>query len=93
MSKACVEDEATLLKFVLGSGSRDQEIRHVEWKNIDLRNQFVRVDRKAAMGFTLKNSEEHRCPCRQCPWSGSGSSRRLATRLPISCLSQPARSS
>jgi integrase/recombinase XerD len=31
MFKAATQDEATLLKFILGSGFRDQEIRYVEW--------------------------------------------------------------
>lgn len=62
MFKACTEEEATLLKFVLGSGFRDQEIRHVEWKDIDFRNQFVRVTAKAEWGFTPKNWEERIVP-------------------------------
>ena len=51
MFRACTEDEATLLKFVLGSGFRDQEIRHAEWRDIDFRNELVRVTAKPEVGL------------------------------------------
>ncbi len=51
MFRACTEDEATLLKFVLGSGFRDQEIRYVEWRDLDFRNELVRVTAKAGVGL------------------------------------------
>lgn len=62
MFRACTEDEATLLKFVLGSGFRDQEIRHAEWRDIDFRNELVRVTAKPEWGFTPKNWEERIVP-------------------------------
>jgi len=62
MFRACTEDEATLLKFVLGSGFRDQEIRHAEWRDIDFRNELVRVTAKPEWGFTPKNWEERIMP-------------------------------
>lgn len=62
MFRACSEDEATLLKFVLGSGFRDQEIRHAEWRDIDFRNELVRATAKPEWGFTPKNWEERIVP-------------------------------
>ncbi|MGO9495085.1 MAG: tyrosine-type recombinase/integrase [Terracidiphilus sp.] len=62
MFKAATEDEATLLKFLLGSGFRDQEIRYVEWKDIDFRNHEVRVKTKPHWRFTPKNWEERVVP-------------------------------
>lgn len=62
MFRAATDDEATLLKFVLGSGFRDQEIRFVEWKDIDFRNQDVRVKAKPHWRFTPKNWEERVVP-------------------------------
>ena len=62
MFRACTESEATLLKFVLGSGLRDQEIRHAEWRDIDFRNELVRVTAKPEWGFTPKNWEERIVP-------------------------------
>jgi integrase/recombinase XerD len=56
------EDEATLLKFLLGSGFRDQEIRHVEWRDIDFRNHETRVKAKPHWRFTPKNWEERAVP-------------------------------
>ena len=62
MFRAATDDEATLLKFVLGSGFRDQEIRYVEWKDIDFRNQDVRLKAKPHWRFTPKNWEERVVP-------------------------------
>ncbi len=62
MFRAATDDEATLLKFVLGSGFRDQEIRCVEWKDIDFRNHDVRVKAKPHWRFTPKNWEERVVP-------------------------------
>jgi integrase len=62
MFNAATEDEATLLKFLLGSGFRDQEIRYVEWKDIDFRNHDVRVKAKPHWRFTPKNWEERVVP-------------------------------
>ena len=62
MFKAATQDEATLLKFLLGSGFRDQEIRCVEWRDLDFRNQLVRVTAKPEWRFTPKNWEERAVP-------------------------------
>jgi integrase/recombinase XerD len=62
MFKVATDDEATLLKFILGSGFRDQEIRYVEWKDIDFRNHDVRVKAKPHWRFTPKNWEERVVP-------------------------------
>ena len=62
MFRAATDDEATLLKFVLGSGFRDQEIRYVEWKDIDFRNHDVRLKAKPHWRFTPKNWEERTVP-------------------------------
>ncbi len=62
MFRAATDDEATLLKFVLGSGFRDQEIRYVEWKDIDFRNHDVRLKAKPHWRFTPKNWEERVVP-------------------------------
>jgi integrase len=62
MFRVSTEDEGTLLKFVLGSGFRDQEIRYVEWRDLDFRNHVVRVTAKPNWGFTPKNWEERVVP-------------------------------
>ena len=62
MFRVCSEDEATLLKFLLGSGFRDQEIRCVEWRDVDFRNHEVRVKAKPHWRFTPKNWEERAVP-------------------------------
>jgi integrase/recombinase XerD len=62
MFKAATQDEATLLKFILGSGFRDQEIRYVEWRDIDFRNHESRVKAKAQWRFTPKNCDERIVP-------------------------------
>jgi integrase/recombinase XerD len=62
MFRVCSEDQATLLKFLLGSGFRDQEIRFIEWRDVDFRNQEVRVKAKSHWRFTPKNWEERTVP-------------------------------
>ena len=62
MFKAATQDEATLLKFILGSGFRDQEIRYIEWRDIDFRNHEARVKAKVQWRFTPKNWEERIVP-------------------------------
>lgn len=56
------EDEGIFLKFLLGSGFRDREVRHVTWRDIDLRNSLVRVTTKPMWGFRPKNWEERAVP-------------------------------
>jgi integrase/recombinase XerD len=62
MFKVATDSEATLVKFLLGSGFRDQEIRYVQWNDIDCRNHVVRVTAKQDSGFTPKNWEERAVP-------------------------------
>lgn len=60
--KVASEYEATLVKFLLGSGFRDQEIRYVLWRDIDFKSQTVRVTAKPQWVFTPKNWEERAVP-------------------------------
>jgi integrase/recombinase XerD len=62
MFKAATEDEATLLKFLVGSGLRDQEVRFLLWRDIDFRHNLVRVTAKPQWEFTPKNWEERAVP-------------------------------
>ncbi|HEX6501657.1 MAG TPA: tyrosine-type recombinase/integrase [Terriglobales bacterium] len=62
MLGAATENEAVFLKFLLGSGFRDGEVRHVTWRDIDLRNSLVRVTAKAIWRFRPKNWEERVVP-------------------------------
>jgi integrase/recombinase XerD len=56
------QDEAIFLKFLLASGSRDREVRHVAWRDMDFRNSVVRVTAKPLWGFGPKNWEERAVP-------------------------------
>lgn len=62
MFNVATEDEADLLKFILGSGFRDQELRYVAYLDLDLRHHLARVTAKAKWGFTPKNWEERTVP-------------------------------
>lgn len=62
MFKVATEDEADMLKFILGSGFRDQEIRYVEYLDLDFRHDLVRVTAKTEWDFTPKNWEERVVP-------------------------------
>jgi integrase/recombinase XerD len=62
MFRAATQDEADLLKFILGSGFRDQEIRYVEYLDLDFRHDLVRVTAKPEWDFTPKNWEERVVP-------------------------------
>ena len=62
MFKLATEDEADMLKFLLGSGFRDQEIRYLQYLDVDFRHQIARVTAKAKWGFTPKNWEERTVP-------------------------------
>ncbi len=55
-------DEAIFLKFMLGSGFRDQEAQHVCWRDLDFRHSHVRVTAKALWDFRPKNWEERVVP-------------------------------
>ncbi len=60
--KAATWKEATLLKFLLTSGFRDQEARYVTWRDVDFRYNVVRVTAKPQWRFTPKNWEERAVP-------------------------------
>jgi integrase/recombinase XerD len=62
MFNVATEDEADLLKFILGSGFRDQELRYVAYVDLDFRHHLARVTAKAKWGFTPKNWEERTVP-------------------------------
>jgi integrase/recombinase XerD len=62
MFKVANDHEATLVKFLLGSGFRDQEIRYLLWRDIDFRSHTVRVTAKSQWSFTPKNWEERAVP-------------------------------
>jgi integrase len=55
-------DEAIFLKFMLGSGFRDQEAQHVCWRDLDFLHSQVRVTAKAVWDFRPKNWEERVVP-------------------------------
>jgi integrase/recombinase XerD len=55
-------DDAIFLKFMLGSGFRDQEAQHVCWRDLDIRHSHVRVTAKSFWDFRPKNWEERVVP-------------------------------
>lgn len=62
MFNHAIGDEAIFLKFMLGSGFRDQEAQHVCWRDLDFRHSNVRVTAKALWDFRPKNWEERVVP-------------------------------
>jgi integrase len=62
MFRVAEGDEKVFLKFLLASGFRDREVRHVTWRDVDFRNSLVRVTAKPAWGFKPKNWEERAVP-------------------------------
>lgn len=54
--------EGIFIKFLLGSGFRDGEVRHLTWRDIDFRNSLARVTAKCLWGFRPKNWEERAVP-------------------------------
>ena len=60
-------DEAIFLKFMLGSGFRDQEAQHVCWRDLDFLHSQVRVTAKARWDFRPKNWEERVVPLPSAP--------------------------
>jgi integrase/recombinase XerD len=62
MFGVATEDESDLLKFILGSGLRDQEHRTVEYVDLDFRHDLARVTAKPKWNFTPKNWEERVVP-------------------------------
>ena len=55
-------DDALFIKFLLGSGFRDQESQHVTFRDIDFLNCLGRVTAKPRWGFQPKNHEERAVP-------------------------------
>ena len=62
MFGVATEDEQDLMKFILGSGFRDQEHRTVEYVDLDFRHDLARVTAKPKWDFTPKNWEERVVP-------------------------------
>jgi integrase/recombinase XerD len=56
------DDEAIVLKFMLGSGFRDQEAQYLTWRDLDFDNSLVRVTAKQLFRFKPKNWEERAVP-------------------------------
>lgn len=56
------DNEQIFLKFLVGSGFRDQEAQHVTFRDIDAHNSLVRVTAKPIWGFQPKNWEERAVP-------------------------------
>ena len=51
MFNVATEDEADMLKFILGSGFRDQEIRYVEYLDLDFRHHDGACDGQSEVGL------------------------------------------
>lgn len=62
MFHSAEEDESLFLEFLLASGFRDREERHVTWRDVDFRNSVVLVTAKPLWGFRPKNWEERAVP-------------------------------
>jgi integrase/recombinase XerD len=60
--KTCNQDERLLYLCYLLTGLRDKEMRHLTWRDIDFRNQAIRVTTKPLYGFKPKNKEEREVP-------------------------------
>lgn len=60
--KNAPEDDDLFMKFMLGSGFRDRESRHVTYRDLDIANCLVRVTAKLRWGFRPKNWEERAVP-------------------------------
>lgn len=62
MLAVATADEAIFMKFLLGSGFRDREVRFLVWSDIDFRNSLARVTTKPLWRFRPKNWEERVVP-------------------------------
>jgi hypothetical protein len=51
-----------VIGLALKCGLRDQEIMHLEWSDIHLRERILRVSSKPRLGFRVKDSEERDVP-------------------------------
>ncbi|HEY3453201.1 MAG TPA: tyrosine-type recombinase/integrase [Bryobacteraceae bacterium] len=59
---ACDSEERLLYTTYLLTGFRDKEVRHLAWRDIDFRNQAIRVTAKPHFAFKPKNKEEREVP-------------------------------
>jgi integrase/recombinase XerD len=62
-------NEGVFLKFLLASGFRDREVRHVTWRDMDFRNSSVRVTAKPLWGFGPKAGRSVPCRCLRHSWN------------------------
>jgi integrase len=62
---ACNRTERTLYMTYLLTGFRDKEVRYLTWRDIDFRNQAIRVTAKLQFDFKPKNKEEREVPVPQ----------------------------
>ena len=58
----CTAEELMRFKFYLVSGFREAEGRFLTWRDVDFRNNAVRVTTKAHWGFHPKNWDEREVP-------------------------------
>ena len=81
MFKVATEDEADMLKFILGSGFRDQEIRYLEYLDLDFRHQIARVTAKSEVGFYAEElGRAHRTAARRVDRASDASGRNARRR-------------
>jgi integrase len=62
---ACKPTERTIYMTFLLTGFRDKELRYVTWRDVDFRNQAIRVTAKPQYEFKPKNKEEREVPVPQ----------------------------
>jgi integrase/recombinase XerD len=62
---ACTEEERTLYTTYLLTGFREKEVRYLTWRDVDFRNQTIRVTAKPQYDFKPKNKEEREVPVPQ----------------------------
>jgi integrase/recombinase XerD len=82
MLEVAIEDEEIFIKFLLGSGFRDREVRYVGWRDMDFRNSLARVTAKPLWGFRPKNWEERVVPLPTALMEQLGSLRERRKALP-----------
>jgi len=59
---ACDVTERTLYTAYLLTGFREKEMRYLTWRDVDFRNQTIRVTAKPQYDFKPKNKEEREVP-------------------------------
>jgi integrase len=55
-------EEKVIFNFFLGTGSREQEVQHAEWSDIDWQHHTFTVKAKPQWGFTPKSHEARTIP-------------------------------